>query len=193
MGGIGGDWPNPIRLNVTSTNTVRQGDISSAFVYYQWARPTSEHLSVELFADEDLNPLNGNEHLVKSGTASGTTASQIGGGAIDFTWDPKGTKPGRYSLLLKLTAGQSTRFLYAPEVVEVLPTNPVRLEVRLASTSSLIVRTEGAVGQTVVLEASARLGDWAPIATNTLTAQSWEIQLRGSELGNAMFFRAHSR
>lgn len=95
VGGIGGDWPNPIRLNITSTNTVRQGDTSSAFVYYQWARPTSEHLSVELFADEDLNPLNGNEHLVKSGTASGTTASQIGGGAIDFTWDPKGTKPGR--------------------------------------------------------------------------------------------------
>ena len=188
-----GEWPNPILLNVTTTNVVHYGDTSTLSVAYQWAQPVTQALTVGVYADDDLNPYNGNERLLESGTTSGTTASQVGQGTIDVIWSPTNALPGTRALFLKLSAAGKARYLYAPEFVEVLPPEPPRLEIHAKSQGGVVVAVNGTAGQTIVLEASTDLAVWESFATNTLNSSRWETSLPPIGIGQKAFIRAMAR
>jgi hypothetical protein len=186
-----GDWPNPIRLNLTSTNVVSLGDTSTLHIYYQWARPASSAQTVTLYLDDDLNPLNGNERLLRQGTASGTTTTPMGSGTISVQWNATNAPAGIHALFVKLSADGNSRYLYAPESISISVLPPPTVDIRSQLPGSVMIGIEGQTGQTMVLEQSTNLTAWLPVMTNTLAATRWEtLQAADATDGSQKFFRA---
>ncbi len=184
-----GNWPSPIRLNLISTNVVSQGDTSTLYLYYQWAKPATNTGTIAVYLDDDLNPFNGGEHLLQQLVAYGTTSSQLAAGTITVQWNATNAPAGSYALFVKLSAGGNSRFLYAPEFIQILaPVLPPTVDIRRQAPGSVVVGVNGQAGQTIVLQQSTDLTTWQPAATNKLTADRWETTLSAS--GAAKFFRA---
>jgi len=122
-----GDWPNVMKFNLVSTKQIQQGSNALFSLYYQWAQPNTSNATVSLYLDDDFNPNNGNSHLIKQTVVSGTGTS---GSSISF-WisssplsaglNPTNAPVGYHSLYAKITGGGKTRYLYAPEIIQVLP------------------------------------------------------------------------
>jgi hypothetical protein len=184
-----GNWPNPIRLNLTSTNVVSQGDISTLYLYYQWATPATSTGTIALYLDDDLNPFNGNEHLLQQLTAHGTTGSGLAAGAVPVQLTAQNAPVGSHAFFVKLSAGGSVRYLYAPEFIQVLAPAPApTMDIRYQAPASVVVGVNGRSGQTIVLLQSTDLTTWQPVVTNTLTADRWESTWSAGGLIN--LFRA---
>jgi hypothetical protein len=170
-----GEWPNPIRFELLSTNAVEHGDTATCQIYFQWAQPNTSTQSVQVLADPDQNPLNGNEVLLEEGFATGTTAAQVGQGTIAVDFDGAILPAGHYRLVIRMTAAGRTRLLYAPTLISLATSSqPVVLDIALSTNSSVVLGVNGVAGQTVVLERSLDGAPWLPIATNTLTSARWE-------------------
>jgi hypothetical protein len=184
-----GNWPSPIKVNLTSTNVVSQGDTSSLYIYYQWAKAATASQTMGVYLDDDLNPLNGNERLLKQVTAYGTTAYQIGAGAISVQWNATNAPAGAHAMFVKFNASGNIRYLYAPEYIRILAPIAPSLDIRKHG-SSVVVGVVGAVGQTMVLQQSTNLAVWTPLATNTLTSTRWETSQPVGGAGGKKFFRA---
>jgi hypothetical protein len=170
-----GDWPNVIRLDLLSTNPVPQGSAAQLRIYFQWAKPASSTMTVEVWRDADANPFNGNEALANSGTASGTTAATVVMGTIPLPVAVTNAPTGTHRLFVKLVVGGRSRILYAAQSLQVTAslTAPV---LDIASTESgVLVGVNGSAGQNIVLEGSPDLQLWNPIATNVLSGSRWEF------------------
>jgi hypothetical protein len=184
-----GEWPNVIRLDLTTPDPVVRGGIATLQIHYQWAVPVSETQTVQVYLDEDANPWNGNERLALAGTASGTTGSQVGFGTITVPIDPFSVSAGAYAVFVKLTGAGRARIFYAPEVLRIVPDmTPPILDIAAGAEGTLTLGVNGAAGQTVVIEDSVDLRAWQPFWTNQLSAGRWEIPLRPT--GSNQFFRA---
>ncbi len=170
-----GNWPNLIKLDLVGTNLVAHGQNCSVTFYYQWARPDTTNALVSLFLDDDFNPSNGNENLLRALPVTGTTANQIGSGPLTFTVDATNAAPGYHSLFGKITALGRTRYLYAPQILTVMSSfAPPRLELLSPpGTAGLPVTIDGLAGQRLVLQSSSDLLAWQSIATNWLTQSRW--------------------
>ena len=184
-----GDWPSPIRLNLTSTNIVSPGDTSTLFLYYQWAKPTDGSQTVAVYLDEDLNPLNGNERLLEAGTVHWTNATLFGSGPISVQWNATNASAGFYAIFVKFSSDNNSRYLYAPEFLQILPPVPPGLDIKAQFPGTVIVAVTGAVGQTMVLQQSTDLTFWQSLATNTLTSTRWETTLPVAGTVDGEFFR----
>ena len=183
-----GDWPNVIQLAMLTTNPVAHGASADLQIHFQWAQPASLMQSVEVFLDADQNPLNGNELLVMSGTASGTTGNQIGAGIITVPVEAANAPAGMHAVFVRMSANGRSRVLYAPTTLSVIPSlAPPVLDIARAE-DGVMVGVNGAPGQTVVLLESDDLNLWQPMATNVLSSARWEIP-RSADGTNA-FYRA---
>jgi pimeloyl-ACP methyl ester carboxylesterase len=183
-----GDWPNVIRLDHASTNPVSQGAQADLQIYYQWARDAGQFMNVEVWRDADQNPLNGNETLLQSGTASGTTAGAVMMGSFPVNVAATNVPVGTHRLFVKLGAGGKSRVLYAAQPLQVIASAaPPWLDVALNGTN-VLVGVNGSAGQQVVLQVSPDLLLWQSAATNVLTAPRWEVS-RPTVATNE-FFRA---
>jgi hypothetical protein len=191
VGSNSGDWPNPIRFDLLTTNQVQQGDTATFGIHFQWAQPTNETQMVEVFADSDRNPWNGNEVLLEDGTASGTTVAQVGYGTIDVDLDGTLLPAGNYEVLVRMTAAGQTRHLYAQQTLSLTTgTHPFTLDITGSTNSMVTLGVSGTIGQIAVLESSVEGLPWLPIATNTLTSARWEIMEPIDPTSTLTLFRA---
>ncbi|MCU0788836.1 MAG: hypothetical protein MUC91_11740, partial [Verrucomicrobia bacterium] len=146
---------------------------------------------VQVLADPDANPLNGNEVLLEAGVASGTTVAQVGYGTIDVPLDGAVIPAGNYRLLVQMTAADHSRFFYAPQSIQVgTSTQPFTLDVSMSTNSMVVLGVNGLAGQTAVLEMAVDGLPWLPVATNTLTSARWEWAEPIAEEFTLALFRA---
>jgi hypothetical protein len=82
--------------------------------------------------------------------------------------------PGVYAIYGKISDGVHTRYLYAPELVEIVSSQqPPVLGISELNSSQFVIGVNGVSGQIIALQTSADLQNWLPLATNTLTSGSW--------------------
>jgi len=190
-GSNSGEWPNPIRFELLTTNLVEYGDTATMDIYFQWAQPSTSTQTVQVLADTDLNPLNGNEVLLEDGFATGTAMAEVGHGTIEVGFDGRTLAAGNYNLFVRMIAGGRSRILYAPQPIQVSAgVQPLTLNIMAATNSAVLLGINGAAGQTAVLERSADGSPWLPVATNTLTSTRWEIMEPVDPASTMTLFRA---
>ena len=185
-----GAWPSLIQCRIAGTNVLVAGQNTLIHIDYQWAKPASSEATLQVWLDDDYAPWNGNEQLVQQFAAPGTTAGQVGGLDLNVVVDAATATPGVYSVLVRIGAGLNQRFLYAPDSLTVFSSfTPPGLSADLVDPTQLLLVVHGLPGQRVVIESSANLTSWLPIATNWLNANSWMLD-EGVESGGQRFYRA---
>ncbi|MFO1475220.1 MAG: hypothetical protein U1F98_01040 [Verrucomicrobiota bacterium] len=170
-----GNWPNVIRLDRLATNGVVQGQSTPLEIYFQWAQPATQFASITLCLDDDLNPINTNQTVVAqfdvAGTGASTYASFL---TTNVLLAASNSAPGSHVFFAKITANGKTRYTYASQPVQVLSSRqPPVLDIAMPTPAQAIVGVTGLAGQTVVIQTSADLLSWLPVATNVLAADRW--------------------
>jgi hypothetical protein len=164
-------WPNLIQFNLTGASTVTAGNLIGTDLYYQYAGNSNATLSI--YFDADRNPYNTNSTLVLRKPAPATGAAAVNHFA-NLNLPTTNVPPGVYAIYGKISDGLRTRYLYAPQLVQILPAaQPPVLGLLELTGAQVVVGVNGASGQTMVLESSPDLLTWLPLATNTLTSASW--------------------
>ncbi len=164
-------WPNLLQFNVTGTNTVTVGHVIDTDLYYQYAGNSNSTLSVYL--DADRNPYNTNSALVLEEAVPATGPGSVNHYS-NLALPTTNVSPGAYAIYGKISDGVHTRYLYAPELVQILaPPQPPVLGVAGWNGAQLLIGVSGLSGQTMLLESSPDLRNWLPVATNTLTSSNW--------------------
>lgn len=188
-----GAWASLIKLNRLATNAVVQGQSTWVNFYYQWAHPAASNATVRFYLDDDLNPLNTNHTLLHQMLVPGTGASAVSYANVNLMLDPTNSTPGYHSLCASINAGSRTRYLYAPELIEVLAaTQPPTLSIARINASQYLIAVNALPGQTILLQHSTDLQSWLPLATNTLTASPWFYTNTPPAVPPQRFYRALS-
>jgi hypothetical protein len=176
VGSNAGEWPNPIRFDLLSSNVVQYGEVATLGIFFQWAQPNTSTQSVQVLADTDLNPLNGNEVLLKQGFVTGTTMAQVSYGTVNVDIDGAILPAGDYRVLVSMEAAGRKRFLYAQQSLMVEASElPPTLQIFHNTNSSVRLAVNGRLGQTAVVQMSMDGLPWVPLVTNTLDSTRWEI------------------
>ena len=171
-----GTWPNVLRLDVTGTNHFSV-DLPMPIAFYdQFGSSTSAIATVRFFLDPDANPYDTNEIDLGPFTVSGTGTNNVLFNSTNLTLNPFATPPGTYSLFARISDGVHTRYLYAPETLNVDPSRraPVLLAPGIQS-DRFGFAISGFPGQKVIIQASTNLIQWSPLATNTLTGTTFNF------------------
>ncbi len=186
-----GGWPNLITFNRTATNSVVQGQSLAVKYFYQWAQPTNSSATVGFYLDDDFNPFNGNQKLLAQTGVPGTTATNVFQQTFALTLEATNVAPGRHRLFAKISANGRSRYLYAPESVQVLaaPAPPV-LDIARLNGSLYQIGINGLAGQIIVLQISTNLQNWLPLATNTLAGNRWVYTNAPPASASRQFYRA---
>ncbi len=188
LGTNNGSWASLIRFNRLETNQVAQGQSIPLKFYYQWARPASSNATVSIYLDDDPNAVNGNEKLLLQMNVPGTTMTNVNAVTIAAPLFATNAAPGWHWLFATINNGINTRYLYAPEMVQVVQI-PV-LDIAEIGAGQFRIGVNGQANETIVLESSLDLGNWQPLATNTLTASRW-VYTNSPPVGTPkLFYRA---
>jgi hypothetical protein len=187
-----GNWPNLIKLNRIDTNQVVQGQSTSVKFFYQWAQPNTTNATVSFYIDDDFNPLNANQKLLKQMSVPGNGASYVSYGTVSLTLDATNAAPGYHALYAKITGGGRSRYLYAPELVQIVSIRqPPTLDLTRLNASQFRIGINGLVGQTIILQNSTNLLQaWLPLATNTLASSPWLYTNSPPSSPGRRFYRA---
>ncbi|HOX57191.1 MAG TPA: hypothetical protein P5205_08605 [Candidatus Paceibacterota bacterium] len=186
-----GTWPNLIKFNRVDTNAVVQGQSLWIKFYYQWARPNTTNATVSFYLDDDFNPLNFNQKFLKQISVPGNGASFVSYANASLTLDPTNAAPGYHALYASITGGGLTRHLYAPELVELVPSpQPPTLDIWKVSESRYRIAVNAQPGQNIVLENSTDLQTWSALATNSIETPPWLYTNSPPSSPNQRFYRA---
>jgi len=186
-----GGWPNIIQFNRTTTNAVEQGQSTPLEFNYQWARPNTSLATVSIYLDADRNPLNTNQILLCEIPVPGNGASSVSFTTTNVLLASSNAAPGLHAFFARITGGGRSRFLYAPELVQIVGIQlPPALAISQLNASEFRIVLNGSPGQTVVLEDSANLSTWRPLATNTLTGSQWVYTNAPPATADQRFYRA---
>jgi len=169
-----GTWPNLITADLPAPHVMAYGQSNALELFYQWVQPAASNATVDLFLDDDFSPFNGNERHLQSMLVSGTPSGLPGNPALPFALDVANSSPGVHSLFARITGNGKTRYLYAPQTLTVMSSfDPPRLTLADAGPEQVQIDVDGIAGQRIVLERSANLLGWQPVATNWLTQARW--------------------
>jgi hypothetical protein len=186
-----GNWPSLIKFNRTTTNAVTLGQGVPVQYYYQWSRAATNLATVSLYLDRDLNPLNTNQTLLAQFPVPASGASFINFASTNLTLPTSNVAVGRNALVAEITGIGRTRWLYAPEWVEIVPSRqPPVLDILRLNATQVRIGVSGQAGQTVILQNSPDLGNWTALATNTLAAPRWEYLHTATPGTSETYFRA---
>jgi hypothetical protein len=188
-----GGWPNPIKFNRTDTGQVLQGQSISVKLYYQWAKPSTSNAMFQVYLDSDFNPLNSNQNLLWQTNVPASGASSVNVGTFSIPLSAANASPGLHSLFGVLSGGGRSRYLYAPELVQVVAISnqqPPTLDIAQINSSQFQIGVNGVTGQTIVLLNSSNLLSWQPLATNTLATSRWVYTNTPPSGANVKFYRA---
>jgi len=99
--------------------------------------------------------------------------------------------PAVHSLLAVITGGGRTRYLYAPELVQVLSNlQPPTLDITQINSSKFRIGVNGLISQTLILQTSSNLVSWQSIVTNTLATNRWVYTNTPATGTVKLFYRA---
>jgi hypothetical protein len=181
-----GIWPNLIQFNIAGTNSVTPGEPITASFYYQYGGP-STNLTAQFYFGGDFNPYDSKNTFVTEVSLPGTGINYVDYDSVSLS--TSNFPPGTYSVFGKISDGTHTRFLYAPQLVTIHPPPTVSLGIAQLG-SQFIIRIHGPPNQTAVLQSSANLQTWQPIATNLLNANAWLYTNTIPASSPRQFFRA---
>jgi hypothetical protein len=180
-----------IKFNRLDTNQVTQGESTPVKFYYQWAKPSTNVATVSIYLDDDLNPLNTNQTLLAQIPVPANGASAVSYLATNVTLYASNAAPGVHALVAKISGGGNSRYLYAPELVQVVPARtPPTLDIARLNATQYAIGVNGVQGQTVVLQDSTNLQNWLPLVTNMLQTNRW-VYTNSTQVGLSQhFYRA---
>lgn len=182
-----GAWPNIIKFDVLGATNVAAGNPITTRLYYQYGG--SSNLTAQVYFDRDFNPYNSNSAPVLSlqpaatGTGSVFYYSNLGLPTTNVT-------PGVYAIFATITDGKHTRYLYAPELVQITSSlQPPTLEFTKSIGTQFVIAVNGVSDQVIELQSSQDLHTWLPLATNTLSTGSWNYT-NSTTIFSRQFYRA---
>jgi hypothetical protein len=185
-----GSWPNLIKFNRTTTNQVVQGQGMPVKFYYQWATAATSVGSISVYLDDDLNPINTNQTLLRQITVFPNGGATVSAGTTNLTLFTSNAAPGFHAVLAKITGSGRTRYLYAPELVEVLSLRQQpTLDLTRLNATQYRIGVNGLLGQNVILQSSTNLLQWTALATNTLASNRWDFTNTPTAGSNVRHYR----
>ncbi len=173
-----GLWPNPIRSALVDHNPVPAGASFPVTLYHQSGANALGTVNLRIFLDLDFNPYNGNEIEVDQRSLANSGPSAVTRSLLNPTVNPAAAAPGVYAVCAQLSDGLHTRYLYAPELLEVTPST----QSPAVDTTSLVL-ANGALrfdvvafpGQNVTVLATTDFVDWIPLQSHIFTGTVWEF------------------
>ena len=166
-----GTWPNIIKFDVTGTNIVMAGQQIATNFYNQYGG-ASNNVAVQIYFDRDFNPYNTNSTLAIQGSLTNTGVLSIY--SVTAGLNSTNVPPGVYTIYAKMTDGVHTRYLYTPELVQILSNlQPPVLDIAKLNSPQFRIGVNGVSGQTIAIQVSTNLQTWLPLATNTLISSRW--------------------
>ncbi len=182
-----GAWPNIIRFNITGANVVTSGQSVSVGFYYQYGGP-STNLTAQFYFGGDFNALNTNRILTTQMplSVSGVNSVYFIAAGVFTTGVPVGT----YSVCAKISDGTRSRYLYAPQLVQVIASPPIMLGITNGTAGNATVYIGSAPGQATILQSSTDLTNWTAIKTNSNPSGTWVYPINLTSGPAQQFYRA---
>jgi hypothetical protein len=182
-----GTWPNLIKFDVVGTNIVIAGQSIATKLFYQYGGP-SNSVTAQFFFDSDLNPYNTNGSSVVEISLPNTGTNSVYYDNVNLT--TTNVPPGVYAIYGRISDGTHTRYLYTPELVEIVSVQAPVLGLGKINSGQFVIGVNGVPSQTIVLQASTDLRVWTALATNTLASEKWNFTNNVSQSIVEQFYRA---
>ena len=208
-----GRWPNLITLKLAGNNyvpltniygleevrafVVDQGGVIEPRVLYQYGGDGISQAVLRIFLDSDSNPYNPNRTEIQSLTIFPTGTNRVGATNVLVRLNPRIVAAGRYFVYGEISSGNNRRYLYAPEILVVLPQLSLALPRRdPTDPNTWQVRVTGARDISVAVERTTDFQTWTRLPgaylrgeTNSLTGIA-EFSDRNSSISKQIFYRA---
>ncbi|MDB6035741.1 MAG: hypothetical protein JWM16_6079 [Verrucomicrobiales bacterium] len=187
-----GSWPSLITLRLGGSNLVAFGQSNSISLSYQLAATNLSNAVLGFYLDNDANPYNGNEQLIRQLTLPATGSNQVAFVNATLEWNAQNVAPGEHLVFARISRAGNARYFYAPEKVTVLSSfQPPLVVINRLGAANIRVDAFGVPGQRLVFQGSTDFSHWQALSTNWFTSNL--VSFSESAGISARFYRAFVR